>query len=258
MSPARPDGMAQRGTPTVTLRRLARTRSTQDVVREAARAGAAAGYCCIAAEQTAGRGRQGRSWVAPPGGALLFSVLVRVGAEATAGVPIAAGLALCDALAARFGVTARLKWPNDVLAGEGKLAGILAELEPLARGPGNAVVLGMGVNLVIDAFEDGIRGESLHRLLAPAPPPDPELLLTAVLDALWPRLAMLEDRGIGALLPDWRSRAAGMGGAIVADTGSGQIRGIAVDVAEDGALLVQTDGGIQRLVAGDVHLLDGG
>jgi BirA family transcriptional regulator, biotin operon repressor / biotin---[acetyl-CoA-carboxylase] ligase len=255
MSPAPPDGMAQRGTPQVTLRRLARTRSTQDVVREAARSGAAAGFCCIAAEQTAGRGRQGRSWVAPPGTALLFSVLLRVGSATTAGVPIAAGLALCDALETRCGVYARLKWPNDVVAGGGKLAGILAELEPLAPGPENAVVLGAGVNLSVAAFPGGVRGVSLHRLMAPTAPPAADVLLGFVLDALWHRLDTLEEAGLLGLLPDWRSRAIGLGEAIVAVTPRGEIRGIAVDVDDDGALLVRTAAGVERLIAGDIHLV---
>ena len=122
------------------LRVLERAPSTQDVVRAAARAGAEAGFCCVAREQTAGRGRQGRGWVAPPGDGLLMSVLVRVGAGVAAGVPLLAGVAVCDAVEA-LGVEAGVvgvKWPNDVLVrGSGqKLAGVLAEVEPAARRSG--------------------------------------------------------------------------------------------------------------------------
>ena len=153
--------------PGFSFRWVSRTPSTQDLVRAAARAGAAAGHLVAAGEQTAGRGRQGRRWEAPPGGALLASILLRPRAGAE-GVPLAAGLAVTDALA-RLGVEARLKWPNDVLAGGGKLAGILAEVEPAAPGPGVAVVLGIGVNLRVDAFPEGVAGASLHRLLAHVP-----------------------------------------------------------------------------------------
>jgi len=80
--------------------RVARTRSTQDVVLQAARDGADEGFCCLAAEQTSGRGRQGREWVAPPGTALLASVLLRRSASVAPGIPFAAGLALVDVLGA--------------------------------------------------------------------------------------------------------------------------------------------------------------
>ncbi len=95
---------------------VARTASTQEVVLRAAREGAGEGFACLAAEQTAGRGRQGRTWVAPSGTAMLASVLLRRSPAVATGVPFAAGLALVDVLAARYGVTAGLKWPNDVLS----------------------------------------------------------------------------------------------------------------------------------------------
>jgi BirA family biotin operon repressor/biotin-[acetyl-CoA-carboxylase] ligase len=239
--------------PGFSFRWISRTPSTQDLVRAAARAGAAAGHLVVADEQTAGRGRQGRRWEAPPGSALLASILLRprVAAE---GVPLAAGLAVTDALAP-LGVGARLKWPNDVIAGGGKLAGILVEVEPAATGPGVAVVLGIGVNLRVEEFPEGVAGASLHRLLAPAPPPSAEELLVALLPALGSRVRSLGGGGIAALLPDWRSRAIGLGGAVVAETPAGRVEGRAVDVDADGALLVETEAGVVRLLAGDAHFL---
>ena len=239
--------------PGFSFRWISRTPSTQDLVRAAARAGAPAGHLVAAGEQTAGRGRQGRRWEAPPGGALLASILLRPRASAE-GVPLAAGLAVTDAIA-HLGVDARLKWPNDVLAGGGKLAGILAEVEPAAPGPGVAVVLGIGVNLRIDAFPEGVAGASLHRLLAPSPPPTPEELLAVLLPALAARLRALEGGGIGALLPDWRARAVGLGGPVVAETPGGRVEGRAVDIDADGALLVETAAGTVRLLAGDAHFI---
>ncbi|HVS44537.1 MAG TPA: biotin--[acetyl-CoA-carboxylase] ligase [Candidatus Dormibacteraeota bacterium] len=239
--------------PGFSFRWISRTPSTQDLVRAAARAGAPAGHLVAAGEQTAGRGRQGRRWEAPPGGALLASILLRPRASAE-GVPLAAGLAVTDAIA-HLGVDARLKWPNDVLAGGGKLAGILAEVEPAAPGLGVAVVLGIGVNLRIDAFPEGVAGASLHRLLAPSPPPTPEELLAVLLPALAARLRALEGGGIGALLPDWRARAVGLGGPVVAETPGGRVEGRAVDIDADGALLVETAAGTVRLLAGDAHFI---
>ncbi|HET9051986.1 MAG TPA: biotin--[acetyl-CoA-carboxylase] ligase, partial [Candidatus Dormibacteraeota bacterium] len=130
------------------LRVTARTPSTQDLAASAARAGAPAGWCDVAEEQSAGRGRLGRRWEAPPGAALLASIVLRPRGRLT-WVPIAAGLAVADAVRETCGVAARLKWPNDVLAGPGKLAGILAEVEPRGA-PVPAVVLGIGVNVAVD------------------------------------------------------------------------------------------------------------
>ena len=240
--------------PGFSFRWVSRTPSTQDLVRSAARAGAGAGHLVVAGEQTAGRGRQGRRWEAPAGSALLASILLRprVAAE---GVPLAAGLAVIDALAP-LGVEARLKWPNDVIADGGKLAGLLAEVEPAAPGPGPAVVLGIGVNLRVDAFPAGVAGASLHRLLAPAPPPAAEELLVTLLPALAARIRSLEAGGIAALLPDWRARAVGLGGRVLAETPAGRVEGRAVDVDTDGALLIETAGGTVRLLAGDAHFVE--
>jgi BirA family biotin operon repressor/biotin-[acetyl-CoA-carboxylase] ligase len=230
------------------LRRLARTASTQDVVRAAAAAGAAEGFCCVAAEQTAGRGRSGRSWLAPPGSALLMSLLLRRRGVAAAAVPLLAGLALADTLAALAGVDCRLKWPNDVLAGPGKLAGILTEVEP-----GGGIVLGLGVNLTVPSFPPDVPGVSLDRLAGAALGWD--AVLAALLPQLGRRLCQVEEGGVPSLRSDWTARAAGLGGPIRAETGASVVEGTALGIDDDGALLVGTDRGQLRLVAGEVHLL---
>jgi BirA family transcriptional regulator, biotin operon repressor / biotin---[acetyl-CoA-carboxylase] ligase len=242
------------GFPDLQVVRLARTASTQDVVRRAARAGAAEGFCCVAGEQTAGRGRQGRKWVALPGAALLVSVLLRPKASAASGVPIAAGLATIDALTACCSVRAQLKWPNDVIAGGGKLAGILAEVEPLGGEAATiAVALGLGLNLTVAEFPDGVAGVSLHRLTPTRV--DRDVLLQSWLSALAGRMRVLSERGIAGLLDDWRSHAAGLGEPVTATGQQGLITGIAEDIDDTGALLVRTGVGIVRVVAGDVHLI---
>lgn len=243
--------------PVFAIHRVARIGSTQDAVRRAARGGAAAGYCCVAGEQTAGRGRHGRSWQAPPGTAVLASVLLRVKPVAAIGVPFAAGLAVLDALDAKAPVEARLKWPNDVLAGGGKLAGLLVEVEPGAPpdDAGAAVVVGLGLNLSVDAFPAGARGVSLHQLGPAVPRRD--ALLEAWLTALWARVRALEADGLPRLLTDWRRRAVGLGEAVIAETPSGTVHGVAEGVADDGALLIRTTDGVVRLIAGDVHMTSG-
>jgi BirA family biotin operon repressor/biotin-[acetyl-CoA-carboxylase] ligase len=239
--------------PGLRVRRVARTRSTQDIVLHAARSGAPEGLCCIADEQTAGRGRQGRAWAAPAGSALLVSILLRRSAVVASGIPFAAGLALVDAVAKTSGVTAGLKWPNDVLVQGRKLAGILCEVAPSAAEAGQvAIALGMGVNLHVSSFPGGAQGISLHDVVEH--PPDAELLFRAWIDALWARLAVLERGGVAAIVADWRTVAVGLGRPVTVRSAAGVLDGVAVDVDDDGALLVQSDGTLHRVLAGDVHL----
>jgi BirA family biotin operon repressor/biotin-[acetyl-CoA-carboxylase] ligase len=239
--------------PAVRLKRVARTRSTQDIVLHAARSGAAEGLCCLADEQTAGRGRQGRAWSAPSGSALLASVLLRRSPAVASGVPFAAGLALVDALAATAGVDAGLKWPNDVLVQGRKLAGILCEVAPTGAHEGRiAIVLGLGVNLRVNAYPDGAAGISLHDVVER--PPDAETLFRAWLDRLWVRLATVERGGITAIVADWRAVAVGLGQAVTVSSSAGTLEGVAVDVEDDGALLVRSGDGVHRVLAGDVHI----
>ena len=236
------------------IHEVARTTSTQDVVRGAARSGAADGFCCAAAEQTAGRGRLGRSWLAPPGTSMLASVLLRVSEAAAPGVPFAAGLSLCEAIAETSGAMTLLKWPNDVVIDGHKLAGILVELYGSApTGDGVAVIAGAGVNLTVPEFPPGIDGISLDAVTAA--PPAPRALLEAWLRHLNERVTALELDGLPPLLSDWRVHAAGLGGPVRVATPSGLIAGIAEDVRDDGALLVRTDVGVTTVLAGDVELV---
>lgn len=236
------------------IHEVARTTSTQDVVRAAARAGAAAGFCCAAAEQTAGRGRLGRTWLAPPATAMLASVLLRVPELAAPGVPFAAGLSLRDAIAETSAAEVLLKWPNDLVIGGRKLAGILVELYGGAPGSdGVAVIAGAGVNLTVPEFPPGIDGVSLDTVTAA--PPAPRALLEAWLRHLDRRVTALEQHGLVRLLVDWRLRAAGLGGPVRVATPSGLVAGIAEDVRDDGALLVRTAAGVTPVLAGDVQLV---
>jgi len=252
------------------LHLLARTPSTQDVVRAAARAGAAEGWCCVAAEQTAGRGRQGRRWQAPAGSALLTSVLLRPRAAVAGGVPLAVGVAVADAVAAVAGVEVGLKWPNDVLAADGgKLAGVLVEVEPGAREL--AVVAGVGINLRVDKFPPGVSGASLHRLAPEISHPPARRkaadracrdvgwdgMLAALLTAMGARMRQLDAGGVAATAAAWRERAVGLGRTVRVETPAGPVAGVATDIADDGALLVATTGGEVRVLAGDVHLVAG-
>lgn len=144
---------------------VAETGSTNEDLLAAARAGAAEGAVLAAERQTRGRGRQGRSWLSTPGSALTFSVLLRPAAVPPASrgwLPLLAGVAIARAIREVSGVDVTLKWPNDVLAGGAKLAGILAEQA------GDAIVVGAGINV----------GASRDEL--PAPPTSSSLPATSL------------------------------------------------------------------------------
>ena len=239
------------------LLRLARVASTNTTALEAAAAGAPEGLVVVAREQTAGRGRLGRSWVGPPGACLLCSVLLRpgralgtdVGFLATASVALAAREA-----AAHAGATLGLKWPNDLLAGTAKVAGVLAE-----AGEGGAVVVGIGCNLATPADGGYPPGATSIEEVA-GRPVDPQAYLDALLRGLERRYGALTDRpddGRRALVDEVRASSVTLGSAVRVELPSGEVlEGEAVAIRDDGRLVVALAGGRQAVVeAGDVvHL----
>jgi BirA family biotin operon repressor/biotin-[acetyl-CoA-carboxylase] ligase len=223
---------ARLGRPRLHLRA---TTSTNDRARELAQAGAPHGTLVTAAAQTAGRGRQGRTWSAPPGSTLLLSVVLR---EPPALLPLAAALAVAEVA----GVDAQIKWPNDVLLDGRKVAGILAEGRP----QDGWAVLGVGLNVAL-RIED--LPPELHDTAGTLglEPADLEPILERLLAALERTLALDEAR----LLDAYRARDALRGREVRWAAGRGRAAGI------DGAgrLVVELpEGGRTALSAGEVHL----
>jgi BirA family transcriptional regulator, biotin operon repressor / biotin---[acetyl-CoA-carboxylase] ligase len=147
------------------VRVVAETGSTNSDLLAEARSGLATGAVLVADAQTAGRGRMGRHWVSPPGSALTFSVLLRPAAVPPASrgwMPLLAGVAVARAVHAETRVDARLKWPNDVQVNGGKLAGILAEQA------GDAIVVGIGINVSSGRDELPVAGATSLALAGPA------------------------------------------------------------------------------------------
>lgn len=208
--------------------------STNALARELAAGGAPHGTLVTAGHQSAGRGRSDRVWVAPPDSSVLMSAIVR---PADPLLPLRAAVALCDVLAALPDVA--IKWPNDVLIGGRKVAGILVEGRP----QDGWAVLGMGVNVtaVPAAFEDAAtcladRGDT--RTVAK--------ILAALLKALDRRLAQETPEVVVA----WAQRDALIDRPVSWEGGSG----IAAGISDSGALLVDTAEGRVALDAGEVHL----
>lgn len=209
----------------------------------------------VAESQTAGRGRRGRSWLAWPGASLTFSVLWRFpdGAPVPSGLSLVVGLALAVALE-KLGVAGvRLKWPNDVLIEERKLAGILVELQS-GRGRGPAAVIGIGLNMALPAA--AIPGQPAVCSLADclADVPDRNQVLAGILAELQDLLGVCGVAGFDALRGAWEQRNAHAGRA-VRILGEGiELEGVCQGVDEDGALLLATEQGVQRILSGEVSL----
>ncbi len=227
------------------VRRLGEVDSTNRWALDMARQGAPEGLVAVADHQTAGRGRLGRRWEAPPGTCLLTSILLRPRHLPPARrhlVTAAVALAGADACAQVAGVAAELKWPNDLLVDDRKLAGVLAE------GEGDAVVAGIGIN-VTWAYE-GATCLAEH-LPAGHAPVDREALLDALLAGVAGRYGRWDD-----VAAEYQARCATVGRDVRVDLGERRvIEGRAVAVTGDGHLVVDAAGEHHEVAAADVvHL----
>lgn len=241
---------------------FARTDSTNTRARELAAAGAPHGTVVTAGEQSDGRGRQGRTWTAPPDKALLYSAIVRPLEERHAMLPLSVPLAVCEAAEElQPTIECRVKWPNDVLVDRRKLAGILIE----ARPQDGWAVIGVGLNLTISPheFPPDLRDTAISLFGSVGGEGDPRRSLPKFATegvTLSPSTAAQVlsrhlDRWVqaepDAVLAEWRTRDALLGREVAWDGGSG----VADGVDDRGYLLVVTPGGDRVAVgAGEVHL----
>jgi BirA family transcriptional regulator, biotin operon repressor / biotin---[acetyl-CoA-carboxylase] ligase len=233
------------------------TGSTNDVAASLAQHGADEGTTVVAESQTAGRGRHGRVWFSPPGAGLYVSVVLRphamTGDDPAALLTLAAGVAIADAVQAATGLPAEIKWPNDVIVGGRKLAGILAEAA-MQGGVLQFVVLGFGVNLRAAAYPADLAGRVTSIEAETSRPPDRALVLGEILAALSERYADLGAERFDAILSAWRRLAKSLLSARVEwDSPTGVVRGRAEDIDDRGRLLVRVGQNVERVVAGEVR-----
>jgi BirA family biotin operon repressor/biotin-[acetyl-CoA-carboxylase] ligase len=227
--------------------------STNAVLLSRAENGAPSGTAIITEEQTAGRGRRGRSWFSSPGDSLTFSLLWRfVPGTAPAGLSLAVGVAVSRALSGFGSGNAALKWPNDILKDGRKLGGILVELVP---GAPHAAVIGIGINLRLPAgMPEEVRAASTA-LDANGAAPDANELYAALLAELLSTLDTFATAGFAAIRPEWMTRHAFQDARIRLSTDFGPpSEGICRGVDTDGALLLEIDGRIERILSGEVSL----
>lgn len=227
--------------------------STMGVARVEAEGGAVHGTCVIAEEQTAGRGRLGRPWVSPPGSNIYVSVVLRPAAAHLRWLSIVCPLAICEAIEETTGLAAKIKWPNDVLVGGRKVAGVLIDAECSGDQVQYAVAgIGLNVNFDAGAYEE-IRevATSLMTELGR------EISREAVLASLLNHLETLYEAAVHgeAPYPAWKGRLDTLGRSVRVTFVDRVEEGIAIDATADGALVVQRDNGSTvRIEAGDVTL----
>lgn len=225
--------------------RLGRVTSTQDIARDHALSGEPQGLVIVAEAQTDGRGRHGRRWRSPRGGLYMTAMLRPTGGAGL--LPIMAGVAVAEAIEAVAGVEAELKWPNDVLVGGKKVGGVIAE-SGWSGGEVEFALLGIGVNVNNPPPEDLPDATSLAMELGEDV--DMESLLQCLLERLGNLLPYLEDDP-NKILQFWRRRSQTLGKRVEVTMDSGEIvLGLAIDIDPDGALILETEGGRRKVVAG--------
>jgi BirA family biotin operon repressor/biotin-[acetyl-CoA-carboxylase] ligase len=255
-----------------TIVRLGHVSSTQSIAFDLAARGAPDRTVVVADHQTAGHGRQGRRWEDEPGTSLLVSILLRSRLEPSrlATLSYAAAISVAEALAGVTSLTPRLKWPNDVLVGGLKIAGILLEsrlgaasasdalqLRTVSSGSPRAsdalqlrtTILGIGVNLTQRRFDPDLAERATSVVLASGHAVERETLLAALLERLDIWRTRLETDGFEPVRTRWLALSDTIGRRVTVD---GQ-EGLALDLDWEGALVLETANGRRRVVAGEVR-----
>ena len=229
--------------------------STNTELAKLAAGGAAEGLSIMAEEQTAGRGRLQRSWSSPKGAGLYFSILLRpeIPLYLWPLITFMAALAVGDGLQNAFDLQTDIKWPNDLLAGERKICGILSET--IDTPTGRVVIVGIGINLTRQAYPADLQNVATSVEEQTGRPPVKEAVISSLQDALAHWYGVLQkDGGDQTVLQTWIERSPYAEGKLI-DVVNGEetFRGVTRGLERDGALRVETEtGGIRIVRAGDV------
>jgi len=213
----------------------------------------------LAEHQTGGRGRRGRGWIAPPGGAICFSLAWQFPEmpDDLSALSLVTGLATVDALDSVGVRGVRLKWPNDLVTARGKLGGILIEMRAEAGGPVH-VVIGIGLNVLLDeaaraavAASGNVADDVQANCDAV---PDRNAIVAALLEQLVPALTDFPRHGFAPHLVRWSTLDALQGSEVRVENSGEVTRGLARGIDAHGALLVETPAGVQRFISGEVSV----
>ncbi len=233
--------------------------STNTILLERPNPPSGTGQVFLAEYQSAGRGRRGRAWLAPPGGAICLSIswTFREAPEDLGALGLVIGVCVLRALK-KLGVAgATLKWPNDLLIDTRKLGGVLIELRAESQGPA-CVVIGIGLNVML--------GATLLKKIAEAGTEAADLagaglkdtsrndVAAALISACVPGLIDFEREGLKPFIPEWREADALRGRPVNVSAAQGSTKGLARGIDVHGALLVETPHGVKRFISGDVSV----
>ena len=240
------------------IRVFEQTTSTNDVIEKLARDGVKEGAVVYAESQTKGRGRLGRKWVSPARKGLWFSILLRpdLRPQMTTQLTVASATALRRAIKLQTGWSPEIKWPNDILMGGKKVAGILTEMSAeLDRV--RYVILGIGVdvNLTASDLPAELRTIATSLRIETGKPVSRAELAVNILRELDKDYALICDGKFTGVADEWESYCTTIGREVTVQLGARQIRGCVESLDEDGALLLRTEHGhLERIIGGDVTL----
>jgi BirA family biotin operon repressor/biotin-[acetyl-CoA-carboxylase] ligase len=253
------DGLRTRTMGQGEIRHLETAASTNQTAKEMAGGGTAEGSLVVAEQQSRGRGRLDRGWFSPAAQGIYASLIIRPllpPSEASRLVLLTA-VAVAEALEKATGLKATIKWPNDILVGGRKIAGILTELA-MEMDAVNYMVIGLGLNVNIGKadFPEAIRPAATSVLIETGNPFSRVLLLRRFLEAFEAHYRLLGQSGFEPILARWKSLTAMTGRQVAVQTVGGSYRGRVIGFDRDGFLILQDEKGAKmRLVSGDVQML---
>ena len=230
--------------------------STQDVARELLNQGASDGTVVLAETQTKGKGRLGRKWVSPRGVGIWASLILHpkfadLSPESgLTAISLTCSVAIANAIRKVTGLRSFIKWPNDVLLHQKKVAGILVEMA------GESIIVGVGINVNQEQFPESLRDSATSLMIESGKEVSRISLIREALHQLEYYYTLLKEKGFAPVKKKMRNISAVLDRQVVASFNGKKVVGQAVDVDMDGALLVRLDSGFQvRVVAGDVSIL---
>jgi len=234
------------------------TTSTNDVIEKFARDGVREGVVVFAESQTRGRGRLGRAWISPAHKGLWFSVLLRpdLRPQETTQLTVASATALRRAIQNETGLKAEIKWPNDILIGGKKVAGILTELSAEVDCVKHIILgIGVDVNLCTNEFPAELRKSATSLKLAAGGEISRAEIATEILRELDFDYARICGGKFSDVADEWEAHCATIGKNVTVQIGGRKTRGCAESLDDDGALLIRTEHGhLERIIGGDVTL----
>jgi BirA family biotin operon repressor/biotin-[acetyl-CoA-carboxylase] ligase len=238
------------------IRVFEQTTSTNDIAARLAQDGVKEGAVIFAESQSKGRGRLGRNWMSPPRKGLWFSILLRpnMRPQAATQLTVAAATALVRAIQQQTEIEPEIKWPNDILIGGKKVAGILTELTAELERVKD-IVLGIGVDVNIDEFPADLRKIATSLKIENGSHVDRPALAAAMLRELDRDYARICAGEFAEVAEEWQERCTTIGQEVSIRLGDRVVRGMAESLDSEGAMLLRTEHGhLERIIGGDVTI----